>query len=221
MAKQFLKTCENAYMDRPQNAAVVYLTYGSKDFSFAPYGTYWKFMKKIVTSQLLNGSTLDLLLPIRHDEIYRLMKSICQKAEIGKAVDLEGEVVKLINNVISRMLMGERCSEKDDEAGEMRKLVAEMAEIMGQFNLSNYIWFFKNLDFHGFGKKLNDIGRRFDELTERIMKEHEEARKHGIEEVKDLLNVLLDISEDDTMEIKLTRENISMYTINGKSTNFD
>ncbi|KAM0072311.1 putative cytochrome P450 [Helianthus debilis subsp. tardiflorus] len=39
------------------------------------------------------------------------------------------------------------------------------------------------------------------------MREHEEARKQGTGEVKDLLNILHDISEDD-MEIKLTRENI-------------
>ncbi|CAH1420017.1 unnamed protein product [Lactuca virosa] len=212
MAKEFLKTYENAYLDRPQNSAVVYLTYGSKDFSFAPYGSYWKFMKKIITSQLLNGTTLDMLLPIRRDEINRFMKSISHKAKIGKAVDLEAEVVKITNNVISRMLMRERCSDKDDEAGEMRILVAEMAEIMGRFNLSNYIWFIKNLDFQGFGKRLNDIGRRFDTLIERIMKDHEETRKQkGTGEVKDLLDILLDISEDGSMEIKLTRENIKAF----------
>ncbi|CAI9301314.1 unnamed protein product [Lactuca saligna] len=212
MAKEFLKTYGNAYLDRPQNSAVVYLTYGSKDFSFAPYGSYWKFMKKIITSQLLNGTTLDMLLPIRRDEINRLMKSISHKAKIGKAVDLEGEVVKITNNVISRMLMKERCSDKDDEAGEMRILVAEMAEIMGRFNLSNYIWFIKNLDFQGFDKRLNDIGRRFDTLIERIIKDHEETRKQkGNGEVKDLLDILLDISEDESMEIKLTRENIKAF----------
>ncbi|KAL7583529.1 hypothetical protein Lser_V15G42502 [Lactuca serriola] len=212
MAKEFLKTYENAYLDRPQNSAVVYLTYGSKDFSFAPYGSYWKFMKKIITSQLLNGTTLDMLLPIRRDEINRFMKSLSHKAKIGKAVDLEGEVVKITNNVISRMLMKERCSDKDDEAGEMRILVAEMAEIMGRFNLSNYIWFIKNLDFQGFGKRLNDIGRRFDTLIERIMKDHEETRKQKeTGEVKDLLDILLDISEDESMEIKLTRDNIKAF----------
>ncbi|KAI3507612.1 hypothetical protein L1887_22601 [Cichorium endivia] len=214
MAKEFLKTFENAYLDRPQNSAVVYLTYGSKDFSFAPYGSYWKFMKKIVTSQLLNGSTLDLLLPIRHDEINRLMKTLSDKARVGKAVDLEGEVVKMTNNVISRMLMRKRCSDKEDESRETRTLITEIAEIMGKFNLSNYIGFLKNLDLQGFGKELNDIGRRFDALMERILQEHEEARKQkGTGEVKDLLNILLDISEDESMEIKLTRENVKAFIL--------
>ncbi|KAI3806501.1 hypothetical protein L1987_22408 [Smallanthus sonchifolius] len=213
MAKEFLKTYENAYLDRPQNSAVAYLTYGSKDFSFAPYGSYWKFMKKIVMSQLLNGTTLELLLPVRQDEINRFMKSLSQKAKIGKAVDLNRELVKMSNNVISRMLMSERCSENEDEAGEMKKLVTEIAEITGKFNLSDYIWIFKNLDLQGFGKRLKDIRRRFDELIERIIKEHQESRKQESDKVKDLLNILLDVAEDETMEIKLTIENIKAFIL--------
>ncbi|KAL7582251.1 hypothetical protein Lser_V15G42505 [Lactuca serriola] len=213
VAKEFLKTYENAYLDRPQNSAVAYLTYGSKDFSFAPYGSYWKFMKKIVMSQLLNGTTLDLLLPVRQDEINRLIKSLERKAKAGHAVDLDVELVKMTNNVISRMLMTERCSEEEDEAGEMKKLVTEIAEITGKFNLSDYIWIFKNLDLQGFGKQLKGIHGRFDALIERIMKEHEEARKQKTGVVKDLLHMLLDVAEDQSMEIKLTRENIKAFIL--------
>ncbi|CAI9301318.1 unnamed protein product [Lactuca saligna] len=213
VAKEFLKTYENAYLDRPQNSAVAYLTYGSKDFSFAPYGSYWKFMKKIVMSQLLNGTTLDLLLPVRQDEINRFIKSLERKAKAGHAVDLDVELVKMTNNVISRMLMTERCSEEEDEAGEMKKLVTEIAEITGKFNLSDYIWIFKNLDLQGFGKQLKGIHGRFDALIERIMKEHEEARKQKTGVVKDLLHMLLDVAEDQSMEIKLTRENIKAFIL--------
>ncbi|KAM0027689.1 putative 3,9-dihydroxypterocarpan 6A-monooxygenase [Helianthus debilis subsp. tardiflorus] len=95
-------------------------------------------MKKIIMSQLLNGTTLDLLLPVRQDELNRFMNTLFQKAKIEKAVDLNGELLKMSNNVISRMLMSERCSENEDEAGEMRKLVTEITEIAGKFNLSDH-----------------------------------------------------------------------------------
>ncbi|XP_071737531.1 3,9-dihydroxypterocarpan 6A-monooxygenase-like [Rutidosis leptorrhynchoides] len=212
-AKEFLKTYENAYLDRPQNSAVDYLTYGSKDFSFAPYGSYWKFMKKIVMSQLLNGTTLDLLLPVRQNEIKHFIKSLSQKAEAKKAVHLEGELVKMSNNVISRMLMGERCSEDENDAGDIKKLVTEIAEITGKFNLSDYIWIFKNLDVQGFGKKLKEIRRKFDALIEKVMKEHEVTRAQNSVKVKDLLHILLDVAEDKNAEIKLTRENIKAFIL--------
>ncbi|KAK1412891.1 hypothetical protein QVD17_34479 [Tagetes erecta] len=213
MAKEFLKTYENAYLDRPQSSAIKYLTYGSKDLAFGPYGSYWKFMKKIVMSQLLNGTTLDMLVHVRQDEINRFIKSLSKKAKMGKAVDLGGELVMISNNIISRMLMSERCSENEDEAGEMKKLVSEITEIMGQFNVSDYIWILKNIDFQGFGRRSKNVRRRFDELVERIIKEHEVLRKNDGGEVKDLLSILLDVAEDETMEIKLTRENIKAFIL--------
>ncbi|GJZ55684.1 cytochrome P450 93A3-like protein [Tanacetum coccineum] len=67
----------------------------------------------------------------------------------------------------------------------------------------------KNLDFTGSRKKLKDILARFDVMLEKMVDEHEEARKHTqTGHVKDLLDILLDIKHDESMEIKLTRQNI-------------
>ncbi|GKD12453.1 cytochrome P450 93A3-like protein, partial [Tanacetum coccineum] len=58
-------------------------------------------------------------------------------------------------------------------------------------------------------KKLKDIIARFDVILEKMVDEHEEARKHTLTgQVKDLLDVLVDIKHDESMDIKLTRENI-------------
>ncbi|KAI3819968.1 hypothetical protein L1987_13822 [Smallanthus sonchifolius] len=128
-------------------------------FAFVPYGSYWRFMKKIIMSELLNGATIDSL-HVRQDEINRFIKSLSQKANIGEAVHINAELVK------------------------------------------------------GFGKRVKDYHRMFDALMERIIKEHEEARMQGLQsEGKDLLNILLDIAEDDTKEIHLTRENIKAFIL--------
>ncbi|PWA50803.1 hypothetical protein CTI12_AA451430 [Artemisia annua] len=215
LAKEFLRTYEASYLDRPRNATTVYLTYGSKDFMFAPFGPYWKLMKKLVMSDLLNGKTLELLLPLRQDETNWFLHSLSQKAKLGKAVDVKGELMKLTNNVISRMLMSERCSEDENETDDMRKLVPEISEITGKFNLADYIWFCKNLDLQGYKKRVKEIHRRFDQLIERIISEHEDERmKKGKDEVRDLLDILLNISEDETMEMKLTKENIKAFILN-------
>ncbi|KAI3819969.1 hypothetical protein L1987_13823 [Smallanthus sonchifolius] len=214
-AQEFLRTSENAYLDRPRNSATVYITYGSKDFAFAPYGSYWRFMKKIVMSQLLNGATIDSLLHVRQDEINRFIKSLSQKAKLGEAVNLNAELVKVTNNLISRVLLSERCSENAGAADDIRELIFEITEAMGTFNFSDNIWLFKSLDLQGFGKKVKDIHKRFDALIERIIKEHEEARTQGLQsEGKDLLSILLDIAEDETIEIDLTRENIKAFILN-------
>ncbi|KAK9290287.1 hypothetical protein L1049_008454 [Liquidambar formosana] len=220
MAKEFLKTHETSFSNRPHMAAVDYLTYGSADFSFAPYGPYWKFMKKLCMTELLGGRTLGEQLPIRHDEIKQFLQLLFKKAKAGKAVDVGGELIRVTNNVISRMMMGQRCSENDDEAGEVRKLVQEVAELTGKFNLSDFIGFCKNLDLQGFGKRLKDVRDRFDAMMERIISEHEEARRkkkemggNGCDTVKDVLDILLDIAEDENSEMRLTKENIKAFIL--------
>ncbi|CAL5356690.1 hypothetical protein CsSME_00046012 [Camellia sinensis var. sinensis] len=219
-AKELLRTHETSFSNRPLMAAVDYLTYGSQDFSFAPYGPYWKFMKKLCMSELLGGRTLDQLLPVRHDEIKRFIELLLRKAKAGEVVDVGGELVRVTNNVISRMIMSERCSEDEDEAGEVRKLIQETAELTGKFNLSDFIWFCKNLDLQGFRKRLKDVRDRFDEMMERIIKEHQDSRKKkkkencdGDDTVKDLLHILLDISEDENSEIRLSKENIKAFIL--------
>lgn len=220
-AKEFLKTHEASFLNRPNSVAVDFLTYGSQDFSFAPYGPYWKFMKKLCMSELLGGRTLDIMYPVRREEMNYFIEFLLQKAKASEEINVEAELIRLTNNVVSRMLMSTRCSENSDEAsGNIRKLIQEIAELTGTFNLSDYLWFCKNLDLQGLNKRLKDVRIRFDELMERIIEKHQETRRmqkqHGNEnqEMKDLLHILLDISEDESSDnIKLTRQNIKAFLL--------
>ncbi|CAN1303642.1 3,9-dihydroxypterocarpan 6A-monooxygenase [Linum perenne] len=190
-AKEFLKTHESSFLDRPGSAAIDYLTYGSADFSFAPHGPYWKLMKKLCMSELLGGRTLDRM-------------------------------------AFLRMAMRERCSGDggDGEADEVREVIRETAELTGKFNLADFVWFCKGLDLQGLEKRLKATREKFDSMMERIINEHEEERKkkknggceEDEEEVKDLLDVLLDISEDESSEIRLSRENIKAFILAGTDT---
>ncbi|PWA86053.1 cytochrome P450 (chloroplast) [Artemisia annua] len=199
-AKEIFKTHDYAFLDKPHNSSVDCISYGASALIFAPYGSYWKFMKKIVMSQLLNTRTLDILLPVRNDEINRLIKCLSQKANDGRSVELGLDLVKMTNNVISRMLMGK-----------------------SKFNLSDHIWFCKNLDLQGFGKQSMDIHTRLDALLERVLREHLEARKQKKEtgQLRDLLDILLDISEDENMEMKLTTDSIKAFILAGKDGNLN
>ena len=87
-----------------------------------------------------------------------------------------------------------------------------MTKIFGEFNVSDFIWFSKNIDLQGFRKRYKDIHRRYDTLLEKIILEREEKRrKEGKREDgqgKDFLDMLLDVLEDGKAEIKITRDHI-------------
>ena len=167
-------------------------------------------MKKIFVTQLLRGQSLDQLHPITREELKRFLDLMIRKSKAKEAVDVGRELAKLTNNIISRMVLSRRCTENDEEAEEIRMVVSETTELVGKFNLSRLIWFCKKLDLQGLTKKGKEIHEKFDKIVEKSIEEHREARRdtNNGSAVKDFLTVLLEISDDESSEIRLTRDNI-------------
>ncbi|XP_028808718.1 3,9-dihydroxypterocarpan 6A-monooxygenase-like [Neltuma alba] len=218
-AREFLKTHESCFSDRIVNAAVHHFSYGSKGFLFAAYGPYWKFVKKLCMSQLLGARTLDILHPVRRDETMKFLGVLLRKGLAAEAIDVGHELMTLANGIISRMIMSRSSSGNDDEAKEIRKLVTDTAELAGKFNLSDFIWLLKNINLQGrLNKRLKETRDRFDALLEEVIKEHEHERRkrkelHEDGQIRDLLDILLDIHEDETSEIKFSMENIKAFVL--------
>ncbi|KAF4363219.1 hypothetical protein F8388_020789 [Cannabis sativa] len=225
IAKECLKTNESCFLNRPQKVNIHYLTYGNSDFALAPYGPFWKFMKKLTVSKLLGASMMNFYRPIRREEIRLLINSIRKLANEGEKVDLGAQLMGLANNVISRMALKQKCAKNDDDAYEMRHVIDEMCDLGGKLNVQDFIWFCKKLDLQRFGKRLKDVRDRYDRLMGKIIEEHVEAKKkrmegnnnnnnNDYENNRDILDVLLDEFEDEKSEIKLTKENIHAYVMN-------
>ncbi|XP_015874250.2 licodione synthase [Ziziphus jujuba] len=220
LAKQFLKTNELSFISHAYSIAISRLTYDSS-LAFAPYGPYWKFIKKLTMNELLGSRPINNFLSLRARENRRLLIYLAKKSELGEAVNLTEELPKLSNSIIAHMILGTRCSSMEGRVEEARTVIRDVTKIFGEFNLSDYIWFCRRLDLQGFGKRIEDIHKRFDTLLEKIIAEREEFRKkkkedadqetcndQEEEEVKDFLDILLDITEDDNAEITLTRLHI-------------
>jgi cytochrome P450 family 93 subfamily A len=95
-------------------------------------------------------------------------------------------------------------------------MVTETAELVEKVNVSDFIWFFKKVDFHGMNKKLKRIRDRFDTIMDKVTKEHQEEKKKRGEpphHVRDLVDILLEIQEDESNEIKLTSENVNAFNL--------
>ncbi|KAJ1377815.1 Cytochrome P450 [Sesbania bispinosa] len=216
IAKKFLKTHETCFSNRFISSTVHYLTYGSKGFLFARYGEYWRFMKKLCMSELLGGRTLSQLLPLRQQETLRFLNLLQKKGEAFEAVDVGGELLTLNNSIITSMTMSRTCSENNSDVEDIRKMVTDTAELVGKFNVSDFIWFCKYLDLQGMNRRLKEIQDRFDPIMERVIKEHQEERMKRKErgeggQIRDILDILLEIQENESSEIKLTRENIKAF----------
>jgi hypothetical protein len=218
-AREVLKNHEAAFLDRPMPAAVSRLTYGGQDFSFSPYGPYWRFMKRACVHELLAGRTLDRLRHVRREEVARLVASLSRSAADGARVDVGAPLMGLTGDIVSRMVMSRRWTgHEDGDTEEMRTVVAETAELTGTFNLQDYIGVFKNRDVQGLGKRVEALHHKFDAMMERILTARDAERRRRREEAgevdaKDVLDMLFDMHEDEAAEMRLTRENIKAFML--------
>ncbi|KAF3531555.1 hypothetical protein DY000_02042282 [Brassica cretica] len=139
------------------------LVFGSYGIVNAPYGDYWKFMKKLIATKLLRPQSVERSLGIRAEEIQRFCRSLLEKARKNE----------LINNTLCRMSMGRSFSEENGEAEKVRGLVGESYALTKKMFLAALLRRpLKKLRIPLFKKEIMSVSDRLDELLERIIVEH-------------------------------------------------
>ncbi|KAK1285126.1 Licodione synthase [Acorus calamus] len=57
---------------------------------------------------------------------------------------------------------------------EARELVKGVEKTIQTFDLLDFVWVLRGVDVHGIKGRIDDVYRRFDELSERIIRREEE-----------------------------------------------
>ncbi|KAK3446794.1 hypothetical protein EUGRSUZ_A02421 [Eucalyptus grandis] len=179
------------------------------EFVNAPYGTYWKFMKRLCMTKLFAGPQLNRFSHIREDETMKLLRSLWKCHQLGEPCDLSTKLTVLTNNMQCRMAMSKRCSRSDDQAHEIREIISNMMACGGRLSFAEVHGPLKHIDLFGNGKRLRTALRRFDVLIEQIIKEYEDDR--GESEEEDVMDILLETYRDPNAEIRLTRDQIKHF----------
>lgn len=193
------------------------LLFGSYSFIVAPYGDYWKFMKKLMVTKLLGSQALERSKDARADELKNFYSNLLNKAMKKESVDIGKEAMKFANNSICKMFLGKSISEEKGEAEKIRSLITEGIGMMKKTFLSAIFrrWFEKlGISISLFRKEIMSVSRRFDELLERIVVEHEEkVDEHP--RGSDMMDVLLEAYEDKNAEYKINRNHVkSLIMVN-------
>ncbi|MBA0751602.1 hypothetical protein Gogos_000516, partial [Gossypium gossypioides] len=141
-AELFLKIHDVVFASRPKLQFADYVSYGNKGLAFAPYGSFWRTVRKWCTLQLLSSSKVELFEPIRRREVESLVDLIKRAAASGQVVDLSAKVVELMENIMYRMIIGRS---KDDKF-DLKLLIQQALRLSGHFNIADYVPFLAPLD---------------------------------------------------------------------------
>jgi flavonoid 3'-monooxygenase len=176
IAEACLKTNDLNFSSRPGSSATKYIGYGNKGIVIAPYGPYWRMLRKICNIHLFAGKALDDLQPVRQAEVGMLLKSIMDHERQEKAVNL-GDLLNICTaNVLGQIMLSRRVFDSQGStAGEFRGMVVEQMELAGKFIIGDLVPSLAWMDLQGLRSKMKNLHNRFDEFLSRMIKEHETA----------------------------------------------
>ncbi|KAL7131490.1 hypothetical protein ABFS83_12G007000 [Erythranthe nasuta] len=87
-AELILKTHDAVFASRPKIIAVDSVSYEQRNLVFAAHGPYWRNMRRLCTSELLNAARIAQFQAARRAEVRLLVSSLKSAAELGEIVDL-------------------------------------------------------------------------------------------------------------------------------------
>uniref|UniRef100_A0A1J3IGB1 3,9-dihydroxypterocarpan 6A-monooxygenase n=1 Tax=Noccaea caerulescens TaxID=107243 RepID=A0A1J3IGB1_NOCCA len=188
------------------------LLFGSSSFLMAPYGAYWKFLKKLAVTTMTGPQALERSRGIRAKEIARFHSKLLRKARNNESVEIELEAMKLTSNIICSMSMGRRFSEDNGEAEKLRGLVTETFILMKKITLTVILRKpLEKLGISPFKKEIMGLSQRFEELLERILKEHEE--KPDVHQGSVMMDALWTAYLDSNAEFRITRKEMKSFLV--------
>ncbi|GLJ22361.1 hypothetical protein SUGI_0420960 [Cryptomeria japonica] len=188
MAKEFLKTHDNVFASRPQSAAGKHLPYNYKDMVLAPYGPYWRHMRKLCVVELLNAKRIESFSCVREEEMLLTVRSVWEISRQGSQSD----------------------AQVGGNGEEIKKLTVEAAVTVGAVNIGDFIPYLDWMDLQGVKRRLKKVHNSIAQVIKKIIEEHQQRRmklhKEQNAATKGLIDVLLEMESLDGRAI--TQENI-------------
>ncbi|XBI04500.1 hypothetical protein VPH35_132788 [Triticum aestivum] len=202
-----MKTHDLVFVDRPRSPTMDIASSGGKDIVFAPYGGHWRQMRKICVVQLLSSTQVSRMEGVRAEEVGSLLRDITAAASTGATINVSEKVMALTNDIVTRAVFGGKFARQCEFLREMDKAF----KLVGGFCLADLFPSSRLVRWLSNGER--DM-KRCHGLIHHIIAEVVENRKaarasgvgRSIPGDEDMLDVLLTLQEDDSLEFPLTTE---------------
>ncbi|WCJ24930.1 cytochrome P450 family 71 subfamily B polypeptide 12 [Euphorbia peplus] len=207
VAKQLFKENDIKVSYRCRVSVSDILFYNRRDIIFAPYGEYWREMRKLCILELLSSKRVQSFRSIREQEVSNFIQYV--HSNVGSTINFSEMVFSLTNSIASRTIIGRK--NKNEEA--MVRVIARVMKAVAGFTVLDM---FPSLGFihviAGTNSSLLKLHKEVDQLLEDIIKEHKEESKLGGQiEANNLLNVLLELQANP--DSLLTSDGIKAITL--------
>ncbi|KAK8978142.1 hypothetical protein V6N11_062937 [Hibiscus sabdariffa] len=133
MVKEIVKNHDVVFSNRPKTTATDILHYGTKDFGFAPYGEYWKQVKKISVLELFSIEESNRFSSSGTKKLGVIIDKIRGACRKGESVNLSDMFLFVSNNIVSRCVISRKIEEDGGTCSKMGLLARRSAVLLTSF----------------------------------------------------------------------------------------
>ncbi|CAN6355120.1 unnamed protein product [Urochloa humidicola] len=220
-AAALMREHDGAFATRPYFRTAEILTYGFQDLVFAPHGEHWRHVRRLCSTHVLSAARSHAFNAVREREVAALVRAIRERASSsdsggGGVVDVSRALYGFANGVICRAVSSREQEEWGSRRSELfRELIEENTALLGGFCVGDYFPSLAWADaLSGAAARAWRNFRRWDELLEKVVQEHEARRRgdggHADDDDEDFVDVLLALQATERRdgEFELTRDAI-------------
>nr|POF05634.1 cytochrome p450 71a1 [Quercus suber] len=121
MVKEMLKSHDIVFANRARTTALDIFLNGSTDLAFAPYGEYWKQVRRICVQELLSPDRVQSFQFLREEEVDIMIKKIQRSCLEGKQVNISEMLITVSNNIVFRTVIGQRNEGEDGITSRLKR----------------------------------------------------------------------------------------------------
>lgn len=200
-AAEFFKNHDLYFADRTITDIMRVHNYDKSSLALAPYGPYWRTMRRLVTVDMLVAKRLDETAHIRRkcvDEMLVWITREAGKLEEGCGLHVARYVFLMSFNMLGNLMLShDMFDPESSEGSEFFTAMMGLMEWTGHANVVDLFPWLRRLDPQGLRRKMErDMGKAI-EIASKFVKERIE-KQSGDKTQRDFLDVLLEHIGDDT-----------------------
>ncbi|OEL13376.1 4-hydroxyphenylacetaldehyde oxime monooxygenase [Dichanthelium oligosanthes] len=197
---------------RPVSPGTKRLTYDLKNVAFAPYGAYWREVRKLLTVELLSAQRVKAAWYARHDQVEKLISTL-SRAE-GKPVALDEHILSLSDGIIGMVAFGNIYgSDKFSQNKNFQDALDDVMEMLSGSGSSAEDLLPRAIGrlvdrLTGFINRRERIFRQLDAFFEMVIEQHLDPKRALPENGGDFVDVLIDLWKKPRGTFSFTRDHV-------------
>ncbi|KAG6640492.1 cytochrome P450 76A2-like [Carya illinoinensis] len=197
-ATEFFKHHDLSFAERTVTETMRAHDYNHGSLALAPYGPYWRVLRRLVTVDMVVNKRINETAPIRRkcvDDLLLWIEEEARKLEAPRGLHVARFVFLMTFNLLGNLMLSrDLWDPQSKEGSEFFAAVMKLMEWSGHANMADYFPWLRRLDPQGLRRNMErDLGKAM-EIASRFVKERVKDRQVGGGEKirKDFLDVLLE-----------------------------